>query len=105
MRFLISIFLTAASLVSSFDIHPGFAEDTIDRVRHNLIQSAEKRYKGFCSIYTEFTFKLFSWELGAAAEALTELYWPTLSVFHKKAFPPRLSAKVNATDVLSIANA
>lgn len=47
-----------------------------------------------------------SWELGTAAEALTELSWPTLSVFNKAAFPPpaRLNATLNATDVLSIAN-
>jgi hypothetical protein len=47
-----------------------------------------------------------SWELGTAAEALTELSWPALSVFRLTAFPPPslLNASLNASDVLKIAN-
>lgn len=46
-----------------------------------------------------------SWELGTAAEALTELSWPALSVFNADAFPPPhvLTPSLNASDVLSIA--
>jgi hypothetical protein len=48
-----------------------------------------------------------SWELGTAAEALTELSWPALSVFRSSAFPPpsQLNASLNASDVLQIAAA
>jgi hypothetical protein len=46
-----------------------------------------------------------SWELGTAAEALTELSWASLSVFYSTAFPPptQLNASLNASDVLQIA--
>ncbi|KAF9076520.1 Six-hairpin glycosidase-like protein [Rhodocollybia butyracea] len=46
------------------------------------------------------------WELGTAAEALTELNWPSLSVFNASAFPPPhiLDNANNASDVLNIAN-
>ncbi|KAG6919278.1 hypothetical protein DXG01_007410 [Tephrocybe rancida] len=45
------------------------------------------------------------WELGTAAEALTELSWPALSVFQPSAFPPpqHLNGTLNASDVLEIA--
>lgn len=48
--------------------------------------------------------KNISWELGTAAEALTELTWPALSVFQPTAFPPpsQLNASLNASDVLQI---
>jgi hypothetical protein len=48
---------------------------------------------------------IISWELGTAAEALTELEWPALSVFQSTAFPPpsQLNASLNASDVLQIA--
>ena len=46
-----------------------------------------------------------SWELGAAAEALTEYEWKSLSVFDAGAFPPPslLNDTLNATDVINIA--
>lgn len=49
--------------------------------------------------------RLSSWELGTAAEALTELSWPSLSIFSSKPFPPpdKLNATFNASDVLQIA--
>lgn len=49
--------------------------------------------------------RVCSWELGAAAQALTEFSWPALSVFEKTAFPPptHLTAALNASDVLEIA--
>ncbi|KAJ7591410.1 Six-hairpin glycosidase [Mycena floridula] len=66
----------------------GFDNAAISLVRSNLISSASA-----------------SWELGTAAEALTELSWPTLSVFNSGAFPPptKLDAALNASDVLAIA--
>ncbi|KAJ3574544.1 hypothetical protein NP233_g1709 [Leucocoprinus birnbaumii] len=78
--------LTTALLSST---QPGFTNETVSLVRSNLLQIANN-----------------SWELGTAAEALTELYWPALSVFNQSAFPPpaRLNSTLNATDVLSIAN-
>ncbi|KAF9452154.1 hypothetical protein P691DRAFT_722454 [Macrolepiota fuliginosa MF-IS2] len=81
--------LATTSLISPVELQPGFSESTIARVRTNLIQCANR-----------------SWELGTAAEALTELSWPALSVFNKTAFPPpaHLNATLNATDVLAIAN-
>ncbi|KAF8665575.1 hypothetical protein AX16_000033 [Volvariella volvacea WC 439] len=49
---------------------------------------------------------LRSWELGTAAQALTEYSWPALSVFNVSAFPPPspLPPSLNASDVLSIAH-
>jgi len=66
----------------------GIDDDTIAQVRANLLQVASA-----------------SWELGTAAEALTELSWPSLSVFQSTAFPPpsQLNASLNASDVLQIA--
>ncbi|TFK43267.1 Six-hairpin glycosidase-like protein [Crucibulum laeve] len=67
----------------------GFTNEEIAIVRKNLIQVANQ-----------------SWELGTAAEALTEFSWPALSVFNASAFPPpaHLNVSLNATDVLLIAN-
>ncbi|KAA1465984.1 hypothetical protein DENSPDRAFT_830706 [Dentipellis sp. KUC8613] len=46
-----------------------------------------------------------SWELGTLAEALTELSWPSITVFSPHAVPPpeRLTAVNNASDVIRIA--
>ncbi|TFK73011.1 Six-hairpin glycosidase [Pluteus cervinus] len=48
---------------------------------------------------------LKSWEMGTAAEALTEYSWPRLSVFNDFAFPPpsTLPTNYSASDVLNIA--
>jgi len=66
----------------------GLDNATVSQVRANLLQVAST-----------------SWELGTAAEALTELSWPALSVFRSTAFPPptQLNASLNASDVLQIA--
>ncbi|KIM83914.1 hypothetical protein PILCRDRAFT_68878 [Piloderma croceum F 1598] len=68
---------------------PGLDDATVSQVRANLLQVASA-----------------SWELGTAAEALTELSWPALSVFRSTAFPPptQLNASLNASDVLQIAS-
>jgi hypothetical protein len=60
------------------------------------------RFHYFCIFLLE---PFISWELGTAAEALTELSWPALSVFRSTAFPPptQLNASLNASDVLQIA--
>ncbi|PFH52600.1 hypothetical protein AMATHDRAFT_189281 [Amanita thiersii Skay4041] len=70
-------------------IHANYVDLKIANVRSNLINSAKA-----------------SWELGTAAEALTELSWPALSVFERTAFPPtnHRNASYNAADVLDIAN-
>ncbi|KAI0052597.1 Six-hairpin glycosidase [Auriscalpium vulgare] len=46
-----------------------------------------------------------SWEIGTVEEALTELEWPSLSVFSPHAIPPpaRLKPSVVAADVIGIA--
>jgi len=68
-------------------VQTGFSNQTIANVRAGLLESAKA-----------------SWELGTAAEALTEVYWPALSVFQQSAFPPpsRLNSTYNASDVLTI---
>jgi len=77
-------FLTTATALAP----SGLSNNTLAKVRSRLLESANA-----------------SWELGTAAEALTELSWPSLSVFEKSAFPPpaRLKASLNASDVLDIA--
>ncbi|TFY74471.1 hypothetical protein EWM64_g9543, partial [Hericium alpestre] len=47
-----------------------------------------------------------SWEVGTFAEALTELYWPSMAVFsgHAIPFPRKLTGLDNATNVVAIAN-
>ena len=47
-----------------------------------------------------------SWELGTAAQALTEISWPELSVYSRTAFPPpaRLNGKDFPVDVINIAS-
>ncbi|EGO01597.1 glycoside hydrolase family 105 protein, partial [Serpula lacrymans var. lacrymans S7.3] len=44
-----------------------------------------------------------SWELGTAAEALTELSWPSLAVFQSSAFPPITNESHRPSDVIDIA--
>ncbi|KAF4574672.1 hypothetical protein EYR36_006022 [Pleurotus pulmonarius] len=69
-------------------IQNGLNNNTLANVRTRLLQTANH-----------------SWELGTAAEALTEFSWPSLSVFNASAFPPpaHLNATNNASDVLAIA--
>ncbi|GLB33486.1 putative glycosyl hydrolase family 88 [Lyophyllum shimeji] len=69
-------------------VQDGLNNSTAANVRSRLIESARA-----------------SWELGTAAEALTEYSWPALSVFERSAFPPpaHLNFSLNATDVLQIA--
>lgn len=44
-----------------------------------------------------------SWEIGTELEALTELEWPSLSVFQRTAFPPPAHlTHGEAADVLNI---
>ncbi|KAI0347412.1 Six-hairpin glycosidase [Trametopsis cervina] len=67
----------------------GFNEDTIVKVEADMLQIATH-----------------SWELGTAAEALTELHTPALSVFRQTAFPPprNITPEIgNATAMLNIA--
>ncbi|KDQ64943.1 hypothetical protein JAAARDRAFT_28605 [Jaapia argillacea MUCL 33604] len=80
---------SAARELYSPPIQAGFDNVTIANVRARLLEIAQA-----------------SWEVGTAAEALTELSWPALSVFRPTAFPPptHLNATLNATDVLAIAN-
>ncbi|KAL9712558.1 hypothetical protein Ac2012v2_003795 [Leucoagaricus gongylophorus] len=90
MTIWILFILSAVGLVSS-TVNPqkALAEEAIALVKENLISCANK-----------------SWELGAAAEALTELSWPTASVFNGSALPPPAHLRLvsNASDVISIAN-
>ncbi|KAI0693801.1 Six-hairpin glycosidase [Cytidiella melzeri] len=67
----------------------GFSGETLAKVEANLLQIATH-----------------SWELGTAAQALTELHTPSISVLQQTAFPPpsKLTPKVgNATAMLNIA--
>ncbi|EGO27253.1 glycoside hydrolase family 105 protein [Serpula lacrymans var. lacrymans S7.9] len=64
----------------------GFNDDTVTNVRMNLLASANT-----------------SWELGTAAEALTELSWPSLAVFQSSAFPPITNESHRPSDVIDIA--
>ncbi|KAJ3867658.1 Six-hairpin glycosidase [Lentinula novae-zelandiae] len=86
---LYSIALVLSSLEALSSLHAGLDSSVIEQVRSNLIAIASQ-----------------SWELGTAAEALTELDWPALSVFNASAFPPPhvLNSANNASDVLKIAN-
>ncbi|KAF8076064.1 Six-hairpin glycosidase [Lyophyllum atratum] len=79
------LLLASGALAS---IQDGLSNATVANVRARLIESARA-----------------SWELGTAAEALTEQSWPALSVFEPTAFPPpaHLDASLNASDVLQIA--
>lgn len=79
--------LTLASSAPA-GVQAGLSNGTISNVRSRLLDSANA-----------------SWELGTAAEALTELYWPSLSVFRPSAFPPptTLNSSDSASDVLAIA--
>ncbi|KAJ3743376.1 Six-hairpin glycosidase [Lentinula detonsa] len=83
-----SLGLILSSLEALSSLHAGFSTAVIEQVRSNLIAIASQ-----------------SWELGTAAEALTELDWPALSVFNASAIPPpyELDASNNASDVLKIA--
>ncbi|KAL4241438.1 hypothetical protein ABKN59_000388 [Abortiporus biennis] len=86
LAFLASLSYAAAAPTTQL----GFSNTTIADVKANLLQIATH-----------------SWELGTAAEALTELETPTLSVFSSKFPPPsNLAASVvsSAVDVLSIAS-
>ncbi|KAG2013357.1 glycosyl hydrolase family 88 [Coprinopsis cinerea AmutBmut pab1-1] len=67
----------------------GFRNETIDLVAENMLQIAHA-----------------SWELGAAAQALTEVYTPGLSVFEPSAFPPPrpLNQSWTPTYVFAIVN-
>ncbi|KAF8897210.1 Six-hairpin glycosidase-like protein [Infundibulicybe gibba] len=80
--------LLAISAALFMKLNPSLDNNQLSAIRSNLLQSANA-----------------SWELGTAAEALTEYSWPSLSVFSPSAFPPptRLNATLNASDVLSIA--
>lgn len=79
------LLLASSALVSP---QGGMSNTTISNVRARLVESANA-----------------SWELGTAAQALTEYSWPALSVFEASAFPPppHLNASLNASDVLQIA--
>ncbi|KAE9405940.1 hypothetical protein BT96DRAFT_963680 [Gymnopus androsaceus JB14] len=86
---LFALGLILSSINALASLHAGFDDSVIEQVRSNLIAVASQ-----------------SWELGTAAEALTELEWPALSVFNASAFPPphELDGSDNASDVLQIAN-
>ncbi|GJE84408.1 six-hairpin glycosidase [Phanerochaete sordida] len=91
MKFISALLLLlAACLASSLPvIQVGFNDVTIDKVEANMLQIATH-----------------SWELGTAAEALTELLAPSLSVFRSAAFPPPTSvtpADGNTTAMMNIA--
>ncbi|KAF5333335.1 hypothetical protein D9611_002262 [Ephemerocybe angulata] len=79
--------ITFASLL--LPIGDSFSNATIARTRKNLLDVAKA-----------------SWELGTAAQALTEVYTPDLSVFSASAFPPpdRLNSSLTPVDVLAIVN-
>ncbi|KAJ3829051.1 Six-hairpin glycosidase [Lentinula raphanica] len=83
-----SLGLILSSLEAISTLHAGFSDDVIQQVRTNLIAIASQ-----------------SWELGTAAEALTELEWPSLSVFNASSIPPPhvLDSSDDASDVLKIA--
>ncbi|KAJ3505924.1 hypothetical protein NLJ89_g7157 [Agrocybe chaxingu] len=83
----VALSASLSALVPSLE--QGFNASSIAKVRTNLLDIASA-----------------SWELGTAAQALTELSWPALSVFNTSAFPPssRLSGSAIPTDVLNIAN-
>jgi hypothetical protein len=86
---------------------PGLDDATVSQVRANLLQVASARCCLRSHHFYLFSLEAFiSWELGTAAEALTELSWPALSVFRSTAFPPptQLNASLNASDVLQIAS-
>lgn len=69
------------SLLASVGGDP-FSNVTLSKVRENLLDIAKA-----------------SWELGTAAQALTEAYTPQLSVFSPTAFPPPSILNVSWTPV------
>ncbi|PPR02489.1 hypothetical protein CVT24_002038 [Panaeolus cyanescens] len=79
----------AVALANFIPSEPTFENQTITRVRGNLLDIAHA-----------------SWELGTAAEALLELSWPELSVFNSSAFPPsgHFTGLRFPEDVVNIAN-
>ncbi|KIK65589.1 hypothetical protein GYMLUDRAFT_219758 [Collybiopsis luxurians FD-317 M1] len=83
----LTLILSSTEAIAS--LHAGFNSSVIGQVRSNLITVASQ-----------------SWELGTAAEALTELDWPALSIFNASAFPPPTipDSSNNASEVLKIAN-
>ncbi|EIN10295.1 Six-hairpin glycosidase [Punctularia strigosozonata HHB-11173 SS5] len=77
----------SAASAPSLTFQQGLDDDVLTNVRDRLLEAASQ-----------------SWELGTAAEALTEVYWPTLAVFQPTAFPPSLNGSYNASSVLAIAD-
>lgn len=94
-----------ATAVTLDDIESGFDDQTLANVRVNLLEIATERYVLLVFSLSSPNIYCISWELGTAAEALTEFSWPALSVFNISAFPPpiHLNDSYNASDVLSIA--
>lgn len=87
-----SAFIGAAARIVTFGsllapISNPFSNRTIELVRENLLDIAHA-----------------SWELGTAAQALTEVYTPGLSVFNASAFPPpaHLNSSWTPNDVFDI---
>ncbi|KAF9057455.1 Six-hairpin glycosidase-like protein [Panaeolus papilionaceus] len=83
------ISVVAVALSNLISSEPTFDNQTISRVRTNLLDIAHA-----------------SWEVGTASEALLELSWPELSVFNASAFPPsrHLTGSAFPKDVVQIAN-
>ncbi|KZP00223.1 Six-hairpin glycosidase [Calocera viscosa TUFC12733] len=80
--------LFALSLLLARSLAQNLTDAQIASVRANLEQTASQ-----------------AWELGAEAEALTELDYPTLAVFSSWSLPPptSLNSSYNASEVISIA--
>jgi hypothetical protein len=107
-RRLLSCIVGSFLVVTGSTTSPAGLDDaTVSQVRANLLQVASARCCLRSYYFNLFSLEAFiSWELGTAAEALTELSWPGLSVFRSTAFPPptQLNASLNASDVLQIAS-
>ncbi|KZT27040.1 Six-hairpin glycosidase [Neolentinus lepideus HHB14362 ss-1] len=79
--------LLALAIGAPAGVQTGLNNATTASVGSNLLESANT-----------------SWELGTAAEALTEFYWPSLSVFRASGFPPPTTLSSDeALDVIEIA--
>lgn len=103
---IVSTFVALSASFGSLipNLGPGLSSASISKVRTNLLGIASARCVASVLHLRAGVDICYSWELGTAAQALTELSWPALSVFNSTAFPPPSKSKGTAvpTDVLVI---
>lgn len=91
--------------------HPDPSPGRILQCHHLARQEQSYRYRQSQAWASSYEFRtptdfFRSWELGTAAQALTEVYAPGLSVFNKTAFPPpsHLNSSWTPSEVFTIVN-